>query len=164
MKKVALLLLILFGFGYGLMELFRVRFEAGDVPARELDDGLVLQLEFLVVERALHVGLELEPAGRCFVHLGLEDLEASRDELIAIRHAIHEHPEIGHKEFETSRLVAEKLKAWGYNVTEKVGGTGVVATLKSGSGSRSIGIRAVEEGCTVLDRQGEIEHDSDQIW
>ena len=44
-------------------------------------------------------------------YCAVEDLEGSSDELIAIRHSIHEHPEIGHKEFETARLVAEKLTA-----------------------------------------------------
>jgi len=39
------------------------------------------------------------------------------------RHTIHENPEIAHKEVNTARLVAEKLKAWGYSVTEGVGGT-----------------------------------------
>jgi len=71
-----------------------------------------------------------------------QDLEPSREELVMLRHTIHENPEIGHKEFNTARLVADRLKAWGYDVTEGVGGTGVVGTLKSGTGTRSIGVRA----------------------
>jgi hypothetical protein len=36
----------------------------------------------------------------------IDDLEASRDELVALRHAIHQNPEIGHKEFNTAGFVA----------------------------------------------------------
>ena len=58
------------------------------------------------------------------------DLEPDRDELTTLRHRIHQHPELSHKEVETARLVAEKLKAWGYEVTEGVGGTGVVGAAQ----------------------------------
>ncbi|MGZ5144429.1 MAG: amidohydrolase, partial [Burkholderiales bacterium] len=72
----------------------------------------------------------------------LDEVEASRDELVALRHTLHQNPEIGHKEFNTARLVADKLALWGFKVTEGVGGTGVVGTLSAGSGSQSIGVRA----------------------
>ena len=39
-------------------------------------------------------------------------------------------------------MVANKLREWGYQVTEGIGGTGVVGQLKNGSGQRAIGIRA----------------------
>jgi len=83
-----------------------------------------------------------------------QDLEPSREELVMLRHTIHENPEIGHKEFDTARLVADKLKAWGYVVTEGVGGTGVVGTLKSGSGSRSIGVRADMDCLPITEQTG----------
>lgn len=64
-------------------------------------------------------------------------------ELIAIRHHIHQHPEIGFEEFATARLVAEKLTAWGLAVTTGIGGTGVVATLHGRyPGEDRIGLRA----------------------
>src|SRR5688572_14213362 len=78
-----------------------------------------------------------------------QDLEPSHEELVALRHAIHENPEIGHKEFNTARLVADKLKAWGYAVTEGVGGT-----LKSGTGSRSIGVRADMDCLPITEQTG----------
>lgn len=43
-------------------------------------------------------------------------------------------------ETKTARMVADKLKAWGYAVTEGVGTTGVVGTLKVGKGARNLGI------------------------
>jgi len=82
------------------------------------------------------------------------DLEPDRDELTALRRRIHQHPELSHKEVETARLVAEKLRAWGYEVTEGVGGTGVVAQLKVGSGTRRIGIRADMDALPIVEETG----------
>lgn len=47
---------------------------------------------------------------------------------------LHEHPELSGHETQTASKLAEKLKAAGYEVTEQVGGTGIVAVLKNGSG------------------------------
>ena len=47
---------------------------------------------------------------------------------------LHEHPELSGHETETAAKLAGKLKAAGYEVTEQVGGTGVVAVLKNGTG------------------------------
>lgn len=47
---------------------------------------------------------------------------------------LHEHPELSGHETETAAKLAGKLKAAGYEVTEPVGGTGVVAVLKNGTG------------------------------
>ncbi|MEO6031453.1 MAG: amidohydrolase, partial [Burkholderiaceae bacterium] len=61
------------------------------------------------------------------------------DEFIAIRHRIHQHPELAFEEFQTSDLVAERLQAWGYRVDRGLGGTGVVAQLQRGRGTRRLG-------------------------
>ncbi|MCB6185068.1 M20 family metallopeptidase [Leeia sp. TBRC 13508] len=73
------------------------------------------------------------------------------------RQQLHAHPEFGFEETLTAAFVAEKLRSFGIqDVVESVGGTGVVATLRCGSGSRSIGLRADmdalrihENGCHV---------------
>src|SRR4051794_34172902 len=64
------------------------------------------------------------------------------DELVAIRHDIHAHPEIAFKEFRTSELVATKLKEYGCDVHRGLAGTGVVGTLRKGNNPRAIGLRA----------------------
>ncbi len=52
-------------------------------------------------------------------------------------------PEFGFEEKRTSAFVAAKLREFGLDdVAEGVGGTGVVGTLKRGSGNRSIALRA----------------------
>ncbi len=64
-------------------------------------------------------------------------------ELRAWRQDFHAHPEMGFEEHRTSRLVAERLRGFGIaDVVEGVGGTGVVATLRRGSGNRCIALRA----------------------
>src|SRR5882762_4884303 len=47
---------------------------------------------------------------------------------------IHQNPELSAHETQTASKLAERLRSVGYEVTEKVGGTGVVAILKNGPG------------------------------
>jgi hippurate hydrolase len=63
-------------------------------------------------------------------------------ELTEWRRDIHAHPELGLQEHRTSDLVAAKLASWGIEVTRGLAGTGVVGTLRNGTGTRSIGLRA----------------------
>jgi metal-dependent amidase/aminoacylase/carboxypeptidase family protein len=60
------------------------------------------------------------------------------------RRAIHRNPELGFEEHETSRLVAERLREWGYEVTTGIASTGVVGTLRWGlaEGAPRLGLRA----------------------
>ena len=48
-----------------------------------------------------------------FLHHKLQALQAQADEFIAVRRDIHQHPEMGYKEYRTSDLVADQLSAWG---------------------------------------------------
>jgi len=47
---------------------------------------------------------------------------------------IHEHPELSAHETETAGKLATQFRNLGYDVTEHVGGTGVVAMMKNGAG------------------------------
>jgi hippurate hydrolase len=69
-------------------------------------------------------------------------IAAMAPDLTEWRRDLHAHPELGFQEHRTSALVAEKLAAWGIEVTAGIAGTGVVGTLRCGSGGRAIGIRA----------------------
>src|SRR3546814_3837017 len=64
------------------------------------------------------------------------------DDYIALRRDIHRHPELGFEEHRTAALVAARLKALGYVVTEGIAGTGLVGSLRHGASTRSIGLRA----------------------
>jgi hippurate hydrolase len=70
---------------------------------------------------------------------GILDLQS---EIQAIRRDLHAHPELRFEEHRTAGVVAEKLRAWGLEVTTGVGGTGVVGTLRRGTSTRAIGLRA----------------------
>jgi len=84
----------------------------------------------------------------------IPEIHASQAEFVALRREIHAHPELGFEEIRTSRLVADKLAAWGYEVTEGVGGTGVVGQLKLGTGTRRIGIRADMDALPIVEATG----------
>jgi hippurate hydrolase len=63
-------------------------------------------------------------------------------EMTAWRQDIHAHPETAFEEVRTAKVVAEKLAGFGISVATGLAKTGVVGTLKAGSGSRAIGLRA----------------------
>ena len=63
-------------------------------------------------------------------------------EMIAWRHDFHAHPELNFDLNITSAKVAEILKNLGLEVYEGIGKKGIVAVLKNGDSSKSIGIRA----------------------
>ncbi|PMS36776.1 M20 aminoacylase family protein [Trinickia symbiotica] len=58
------------------------------------------------------------------------------------RHHFHRNPETGFEEVATSDYVATVLESFGLEVHRGIGGTGVVANLKVGDGTRAIGLRA----------------------
>ena len=47
---------------------------------------------------------------------------------------LHQHPELSSHEVNTAAKIASQLRQLGYEVTEHVGGTGVVAILRNGAG------------------------------
>ncbi len=76
------------------------------------------------------------------MHALLETLTAERDEIAAWRHALHRRPELALHEHETAATIAGLLRGFGCEVTEGVGGTGVVASISAGTSARAIGLRA----------------------
>ncbi len=70
------------------------------------------------------------------------DTFADYSEFVQLRRDIHAHPELGFEEHRTSKIVAEKLKAWGIDVHTGIAGTGVVGVLKNGTSGKTIGLRA----------------------
>jgi hippurate hydrolase len=73
---------------------------------------------------------------------------------VAFRRKLHAAPELSLEEHATSALVAGLLEGWGYEVTRGVGGTGVVATLRSGAGERIIGLRADMDALPITEATG----------
>ena len=65
----------------------------------------------------------------------------------------HEHPELSNLEFETATRLATELRSLGYEVTEDVGGTGIVAILANGPGP-TVMLRADMDGLPVKEMSG----------
>ncbi|VVN43709.1 amidohydrolase [Pseudomonas fluorescens] len=63
-------------------------------------------------------------------------------EVIELRHTIHQNPELGNMEVKTSGLVAQQLKALGLEVRTHIGKTGVVGVLKGGKPGPVVALRA----------------------
>ena len=72
----------------------------------------------------------------------IDPILAFHGELQQIRRDIHAHPELSYEEQRTADVVAKKLTQWGIPVILGLGVTGVVGVIKSGTGTRAIGLRA----------------------
>ena len=72
----------------------------------------------------------------------VQSMQELAPEFVAIRRDIHRHPELGLAEARTSQLIAERLAAWGYEVDRGLATTGVVGTLRRGTGKKRLGLRA----------------------
>ena len=83
-----------------------------------------------------------------------EALTARVGEFIQLRRDIHRHPELAFEEHRTAELVASKLESWGYQVHRGLGGTGVVGTLKRGTSTRSLGLRADMDALPIQEASG----------
>src|SRR4051812_33465990 len=66
---------------------------------------------------------------------------------------LHQHPELSSHEERTAKLLADKLRELGYEVTEHVGGTGIVAILKNGAGP-SVMLRTELDALPVQEQTG----------
>ncbi|MFC4603196.1 amidohydrolase [Rhodococcus kronopolitis] len=64
----------------------------------------------------------------------LAAFEAGAADLERLYRHLHSHPELSYEEYETAAIVAERLADAGYEVTEGIGGTGVVGVLTNGDG------------------------------
>lgn len=73
-------------------------------------------------------------------------------QVIEWRRFIHQHPELGNREFKTAAFIEEKLRALGFEVRTKIAKTGVVGILKGGQPGPVIGLRADIDGLPVTER------------
>ena len=71
--------------------------------------------------------------------------------VVAWRRDIHEHPELGNREFRTSGIVAAHLRALGLEVREKVAHTGVVGLLRGGRPGPVVALRADMDALPVTE-------------
>ena len=90
----------------------------------------------------------------------IDTIAGFHDEMTLWRRHLHANPELSYQEHQTARFVADKLRSFGIDVTEGVGGTGVVGVLRgSREGARSIGLRADMDALAIEERNA-FEHRS----
>ncbi|HVG43221.1 MAG TPA: amidohydrolase, partial [Longimicrobium sp.] len=63
-------------------------------------------------------------------------------QMVAVRHDLHQHPELSNREFRTARLVAAHLRALGMEVDTGIARTGVVGVLRGGRPGPVVAVRA----------------------
>lgn len=73
--------------------------------------------------------------------------------LMAIYRDLHANPELSFQEFKTAAKLAAEAKKLGFKVTEKVGGTGVVAVMENGPGP-VVMVRADMDALPVIEQTG----------
>ena len=78
---------------------------------------------------------------------------AGADDLIDLYKYLHANPELSLMETKTAAYLSKRFVDMGFDVTEKVGGTGVVAILKNGEGP-TLMIRADMDGLPVKEQTG----------
>ena len=71
--------------------------------------------------------------------------------VVAWRRDIHQHPELGNREFRTQKLVMEHLRRLGLQ-PKAIGGTGVVAVLRGGEPGPRIALRADMDALPVTEQ------------
>lgn len=76
---------------------------------------------------------------------------AIEEKVVAWRRDIHQHPELGNREFRTSKLVAEHLQRLGLEVKTGVGHTGVVGILRGGKPGPVVALRADMDALPVAE-------------
>ena len=82
-----------------------------------------------------HALLVVTLAGLAFAQApSSKEVEAAYPDAHALYLDLHQNPELSAHEVQTAAKLAGRLRGLGYEVTEHVGGTGIVAILKNGAG------------------------------
>lgn len=81
------------------------------------------------------------------------DVQKQMPSLMAIYKDLHANPELSFMEVRSAGILAAEARKLGFQVTEKVGGTGVVAVMKNGTGP-VVMLRADMDGLPVTEQTG----------
>jgi amidohydrolase len=78
--------------------------------------------------------------------------QAIQAKLVEWRRYIHQHPELGNREFNTEKFIADHLKTMGIEVKTGVAKTGVVGILKGGKPGPVIALRSDMDALPIKER------------
>ncbi|MBT7369434.1 MAG: amidohydrolase, partial [Gammaproteobacteria bacterium] len=77
------------------------------------------------------------------------------ERVVELRHHFHANPELGNREFKTSKKIADHLRSLGFDsVEEGVAHTGVVGILKGSKPGPTVALRADMDGLPVAEKTG----------
>jgi len=79
-------------------------------------------------------------------------IDSVTEKVVSWRRDLHEHPELGNREFRTSALIAKHLRSLGIEVTTNVAHTGVVGILRGAADKPMIALRADMDALPVKER------------
>ena len=82
------------------------------------------------------------------------DLDPLMKKVITWRHNIHQFPELGNREYKTSKKVIQHLESLGIEVESKIAYTGVVGFIKGGKPGPTIALRADMDALPVTEKTG----------
>jgi amidohydrolase len=78
--------------------------------------------------------------------------DATMPQVITWRRDFHQNPELGNREFRTSKVVAEELRKMGFEVRTGIAHTGVVGILKGGKPGPTVALRADMDALPVTEQ------------
>ncbi|MGE3190899.1 MAG: amidohydrolase [Vicinamibacterales bacterium] len=79
-------------------------------------------------------------------------VDETMPQVVTWRRDFHKNPELGNREFRTSKVIAETLERLGYTVETGVAHTGVVAVLKGGKPGPVVGLRSDMDALPVTEQ------------
>lgn len=81
-----------------------------------------------------------------------KQLAKAEDKVIEWRRHLHQHPELGNREFETAKYITSHLKSLGIEVETGVAHTGVIGFLKGGKPGPTVALRADMDALPVTEQ------------
>src|SRR5579884_2170302 len=77
--------------------------------------------------------------------------ESLAADVVALRRDFHMHPELGFEEHRTASIVADRLRALGFDVHTGIAGTGVVGVMRGSQPGRTVMLRADMDALPILE-------------
>jgi len=104
---------------------------------------------------ALRGAAAAQPAATSPLHERIDQAaEAVLPKVVTWRRDLHAHPELGNREFETSKKIAAHLTALGLEVRTGVAKTGVVGILRGGRPGPVVALRSDMDALPVVEETG----------
>lgn len=82
-----------------------------------------------------------------------EQIDQLYQEMVDIRRYLHQHPELSFQEEKTAQYIADFYEKLGIPYQTKVGGNGVLATLKGGKPGKTVALRADFDALPIQDEK-----------